>query len=224
MGKPRVLVTGGSGFVGHHMRQQQPANLTAFYFNREQYYGHWWENIGVYDYVVHLAPVEPSRVIACAKRNNARLLYCSSGVIYHPESDKTEYRDNKIKWECESLAYENTVVARLFTFQGEKLSRDHAVASFEWAARNKLPLHVWGDGSCVRSYMSGEELGRLMWAVLLKGKSGEAYDVGDDTPVTMLELAKRYSDNIIFERDKTVPMPVYLPRDTAKTRKLLESE
>jgi nucleoside-diphosphate-sugar epimerase len=218
----RVLITGGTGFVGRWMRKTQPDNVKAFYFNSEKYMSAWWETMGDYDYIVHLAPVQPWRVLICAKRNNARLLYTSSGVVYHPESDKTEYRENKIKWEHECLSSgTNVVVARLFTFSGDGLSRDHAISNFEWRARNKLPLIVWGDGSCVRSYMSGEELGRWMWAILLHGQRGEAYDVGSDEPVTMLELAKRYSDNIIIEGGKDA-MPVYLPTDTAKTRKLME--
>lgn len=225
---PRVLVTGGSGFVGHWMKQTQPAHTTAFYFNREQYAGAWWETLGIYDYVVHLAPVEPARAINCARRNNARLLYCSSGIVYHPESDKTEYRQNKIKWERECLeSGVDCVIARLFTFCGEGLSRDHAIARFEWNAKNNLPLHIWGDGSCVRSYMHGEELGRWLWAILLRGQSGEAYDVGSDEPVTMLDLAYRIAERcdpmppVIVDKDKIVPMPVYLPVDTGKTRKLL---
>jgi nucleoside-diphosphate-sugar epimerase len=209
--------------VGWHMRQCQPANVTAFYFNREQYHGQWWEDIGAYNYVVHLAPVEPSRAIACAKRNNARLLYASSGVIYHPESDKIEYRQNKIDGEAECLqSGVDVTITRLFTFYGEHLSRDHAYPAFEWAARQGLPLRIWGDGSCIRSYMSGEDLGRLMWAVLLKGESGEAYDIGSDEPVTMLELARRFSDNVIVENKRPDPMPTYLPTDTAKTRALLD--
>jgi nucleoside-diphosphate-sugar epimerase len=222
MAKPRVLVTGGSGFVGHWMRKTQPDNVTAFYFNREQYMGAWWETMGDYQYVVHLAPVQPWRVIICAKRNNARLLYCSSGIIYHPKNN-TEYRQNKIAWEKSCLQSSvDCVIARLFTFYGERLSCDHAYPAFERAAKKGQPLRIWGDGSCIRSYMSGEEMGRLMWAVLLRGKSGEAYDIGSDEPVTMWELARRFSDNIIVENKRPDPMPVYLPTDTAKTRALLD--
>jgi dTDP-glucose 4,6-dehydratase len=74
--------------------------------------------------------------------------------------------------------------------------------------------------------MSGAEMGRWMWAILLRGKSGEAYDVGSDTPVTMLQLARwiikayRSTSSIVIE-NRPDRVPVYLPRDTAKTRALL---
>ena len=71
--------------------------------------------------------------------------------------------------------------------------------------------------------MHEPELGKWLWAILLRGKSCEAYDVGSDEPITMLELAKRYSDNIIIEPDKPVPVPYYMPLDTAKTKRLLDA-
>jgi nucleoside-diphosphate-sugar epimerase len=216
----RVLITGGTGFVGYWMNQTQPKEVVGWYLSHKDYRAIQWDRVFC-DYVVHLANVSPTSAIATAQRNNARLLYCSSGIVYHDENN-TEYRQNKMKWERECLfSYDNVVIARLFTFCGDRLDYGKAIVQFERAAREGKPLHVWGDGSCVRSYMHGEELGRWMWAILLNGKSGEAYDVGSDEPVTMLELAKRYSDNIIIEGGKDA-MPVYLPTDTVKTRKLME--
>lgn len=217
----KVLVTGGTGFVGFWMRQCIPNSFYCHPMNHFDYRDIDWD---IFDckYIVHLANVEPSHAINYAKRHNARLLYCSSGIVYHPEND-TEYRRNKIKWEQECLdSGVDVVIARLFTFYGEGLDDGKAIVQFEKAERSHQPIHIWGDGTCTRSYMHGSELGKWLWAILLHGERGEAYDVGSDEPVTMLELAKRFSEDIIFERDKHVPMPTYLPVDTAKTRKLLE--
>jgi len=66
-----------------------------------------------------------------------------------------------------------------------------------------------------------------MWSILLHGKSGEAYDVGDDTPITMLQLAQLVNDaygsksEIVIDGG-TDPMPVYLPVDLEKTKRLTQ--
>lgn len=215
-----VLITGGTGFVGHWMRQTEPHNLSCDYISRKGYSESRWFD-WKYEYFVHLAPIAPTLVGKNARKYHARLLYCSSGIVYHPEND-TEYRRNKMRWEQEYLDSDiDIVIARLFTFYGERLSPDHAIVEFEQTAKAGKPIRIWGDGNCIRSYMYGAELGRWLWAILLHGESGQAYDVGSDTPVTMLELAKRYSDNIIIENSRPDPMPVYLPPDTAKTKALL---
>jgi nucleoside-diphosphate-sugar epimerase len=219
----KVLVTGGTGFVGHWMKRTQPDNITAFYFNREKYQSAWWEAMGHYDYVVHLANIQPWRAVICAKRNNARLLYCSSGAAYDQPG---EYADNKRRWERECLdSGVDVVIARLFCFFGDRLDSGKAYTQFMRAARAGTPLKVWGDGSTVRSYLHGRDLGRQMWAVLLRGKSGEVYDIGSDRPTTILQLAQRIAKAAgckIEMVDGDVPMPYYMPRDTAKTKRLLK--
>lgn len=221
----KVLVTGGSGFVGHWMRQTAPPELDVTYINRQAFnLWYWWTM--EWDAIVHLAPVSPEKVLSCADRNKARVLYCSSGIVYHPEND-TEYRQNKLAWEAECLASGvDVVLARLFAFYGEKLSDSHAVAAFQNAAMVGLPLRIWGDGSAVRSYLSGSDLGRWMWAILLHGARGEAYDVGGDKPITMLQLARAMA--FVYKAGSEIEilngkdaMPVYLPPDTAKTKRLL---
>lgn len=229
-----VLVTGGTGFVGYWMQKTQPHNLDTCYIGRVCYAPNVWDELK-WDLIVHLAPVAPTRALACARKFGSRLLYASSGIVYHPEWD-TEYRQAKLAGEAECLASGvDVVIARLFTFYGEKLSPDHAVVAFEQAAQRGEPLRIWGDGNCVRSYMSGEEMARWLWAILLRGKSGEAYDVGGDTPITILNLAlkisEKYKDRqfpyfnesrVIVENRRPDPMPIYLPTDTAKTRALLD--
>src|SRR5688572_14984412 len=146
------------------MQKAEPDGLDVTYINRQGYgLWYWWKM--EWDAIVHLAPISPDKVLACAERNNARLLYCSSGIVYHPEND-TEYRQNKIKWEQECLdSNVDTVIARLFAFYGERLTDDHAIVAFENAAKANEPLKIWGDGSTIRSYMHGSELGRQMWAI-----------------------------------------------------------
>lgn len=224
----KVLCTGGTGFVGHWMRETMPSGVGCRFLDSKGYDCFWdvWQE-ETWDYIIHLAPVSPRKVIELAKRNHARLLYCSSGIVYHRENN-TEYRQNKITGEA--LCYLggiDTVTARLFTFYGEHLDEHKAYTQFTKAARQNSPIEIWGDGKTVRSYMHGYELGRYMWAILLRGASGEAYDVGSDEPMTMLDLAERIkakyqSQSEIITKNGKDPMPYYMPPNMEKTRRLLK--
>lgn len=216
----KILCTGGTGFVGSWMYKTEPPALRVVYLSRAEYDLRRWR-LHTWDAIIHLANIAPTEVLEHAQRFGSRVLYASSGIFYHTENDN-EYRQNKIAWEKECRdSGVDVVIARLFTFSGEGLDDGKAIVQFERAARAGRPLVIWGDGSCVRSYMHGAEMGRWLWAILQHGVKGEAYDVGSNTPVTMTELAQQFSSDIIYERDRYVPMPVYLPVDTAKTEALL---
>lgn len=221
----RVLVTGGSGFVGHWLKQSEPEGFDVTYINRQGYNLWYWWTMD-WDYIIHAAPVSPGRVLSCINRCGARVLYVSSGIVYYPENN-TEYRRNKLNWEKYCLdSVMDVVIARLFTFYGDKLTDDHAIVAWQKAAEAGEPLTIWGDGKAVRSYMHGAEMARWIWAILLHGQHGEAYDVGSDTPITLLDLANGFAEakpglEVIIENSRPDPMPVYLPKDTAKTKALL---
>lgn len=213
-----VIITGGTGFVGFWMSKTKPTNVSVTYLGRKAYDEFIQTDMQRLDYdaYVHLAPVNPYHVIFSAKLHYARLLYCSSGIVYHPEND-TEYRQGKLAGEYKCLnGGLDVVIARLFTFSGEKLDDNKAITQFYKCAKAGKPLQIYGDGSTVRSYMHGYDLGRTMWAILERGESGAAYDVGGLVPITMLELAKTIimitkSKSKIEFIDKPNPVPVYLP-------------
>jgi nucleoside-diphosphate-sugar epimerase len=213
-----VLITGGTGFVGKWMQKTKPANVSVTYLGRETYENFKnlnWKHFD-YDAYVHLAPVNPYPCIVGAKWNHARLLYCSSGIVYHPEGDN-QYRHDKLAWELDVASSGlNYVIARLFTFSGEGLDDGKAIVQFYKQAIANKPLQIYGDGSTIRSYMPGYDLGVMMWAILERGESKKAYDVGSLQPVTMLDLAKfiihtTKSKSTIEFIDKPNPIPVYLP-------------
>jgi nucleoside-diphosphate-sugar epimerase len=225
----KVLITGGTGFVGKWLQRTCPKNFELECLSRDDYYTHnWrWSMYPDYKYIVHLAPTDPADVLECAKRNNARLLYASSGIVYHPEND-IQYRHDKIKGEQDCLVSgRDVVIARLFAFYGEGLDNNKAYTQFMNSATKNEAIRIWGDGNTVRSYMHGSDMAFWLWTILLCGKSGEAYDVGSDEPITMLELAKKIAkesgskSGIFIENRIPDPMPIYLPPDTAKTKRLL---
>ena len=221
-----ILISGGTGFVGKWMKRMQPKEVTATYLSRREY-----EVLDLegYDCYVHLANIDPERMINLAKWNGTRLLYCSSGIVYYPEND-IQYRRDKVAWEEKCLKSGiDVVIARLFTFFGEGLDDQKAWTQFDRASKANKPIEIWGDGRVVRSYMSGADMARWLWMILLHGESGEAYDVGSNIPVTIEQLARdiKYmngsSSPIIFKGGYKDPMPVYLPKDTIKTFKLFPS-
>lgn len=84
-------------------------------------------------------------------------------------------------------------IARPFTFVGAYQAPDagFAVTDLVRDALTGGPLRIRGDGTTVRSYCSGADLAWALWAVLLRGEPGRAYNVGSDEPVTILDLAQR---------------------------------
>lgn len=223
----KILIDGGTGFVGKWLKATQPQELDAVYLSHADYLNqNLWRSRN-YTHIIHAANISPALVIEKAKNDNARLLYVSSGITYHPEND-IEYRRNKVAWERECLdSGVDVVIARLFTFYGAGLDDGKAITQFQKAAKEGRPITIWGDGSCVRSYMYGCEMAKQIWAILLHGRDGEAYDVGDDTPITMLQLATiivatiKPRPEIIIQGGRDA-MPIYLPPDTEKTKRLLE--
>lgn len=209
---PRVLITGATGFVGSWMIKKVPEGVEYVGGGRGFYESSMMEGLLGITHIVHLAPVDPSPVIRLAQEWGARLLYCSSGIVYHPEHN-TEYRKMKVNGEHKCLTSGvDAVIARLFTFFGEGLDGNKAITSMLQAVRDGKPLTVY-DG-VVRSYMHGRELGRVMWEILFRGRSGQVYDVGSPRPTPMMRLAKRiqsFTGCKIQRVNYEVPIPIYLP-------------
>ena len=55
----------------------------------------------------------------------------------------------------------------------------------------KEELIIKGDGKIKRSYMYGADLVIWLLAILLRGKTGNAYNVGSDQPISIKDLAKK---------------------------------
>jgi nucleoside-diphosphate-sugar epimerase len=223
----KILVTGGTAFIGYWLRMNKPKDTVLYTIGRARYdvmkwYDERWTGI------IHLAPTAPTKVLECAKRNNCRVLYASSGIVYHPENEaRKKYREDKIRYEQECLdSGVDVVIARLFTFCGERLDDKKAITTFYNAARKGEPLVITGDGTTVRSYMHGSLMAFWLWKILERGETRKAYDVGSDTPITMLALAKHIIDETMSASPITIlggkdPMPYYLPEDTAKTKEIV---
>jgi dTDP-glucose 4,6-dehydratase len=154
-------------------------------------------------------------VLEFALRSGAeRFLLTSSGAIYGPQppdvdrlaedcriapltsSPSSTYGQAKRVAEqlCTAFQHEHglsTVVARLFSFCGKHVPLDgpYAIGNFIRDALRGEDIRVKGDGTAVRSYLSGEEVAHWLIHLLRQAEPGEAYNVGSDQAVSMSELA-----------------------------------
>jgi nucleoside-diphosphate-sugar epimerase len=215
----RILMTGGSGFVGRWMYAAKPTP-NVYALNRQDYESGEWR-FQPWDYIIHLAHVNPFEVIECAKCNGARILYASSGATV----DKYPGEYSKAKLEAEDMLLESGLdvrIARLYTFCGGYMQNRYAVINMIHDAIESSTIKIRGE-NVTRSYMYASDMADWMWAILLRSKPGATYNVGSEQPVTMWQLAreiqKHFDHPMIMEKREYFhePRPYYVP-DTLKTR------
>jgi nucleoside-diphosphate-sugar epimerase len=110
-----------------------------------------------------------------------------SGTSYHHVKRLSEYLIHS-----EGMARGVEVVtARLFAFLGPFLARDSyfAAGNFLESARKKTRIEVLGNGQPVRTYQYPVDLVVALVGLLVRGSSGNAYNVGSDEEVTIAGLA-----------------------------------
>lgn len=184
-------------------------------------------------------------VLNFARRGRVeRLLFISSGAIYGPQpQDVTSLREDhpyapsstdvmsvygngKRMAEHLCALYSalqdgpKCVIARCFAIVSSHIPLDgpYAMGNFIRDALAGRSIRISGDGQTIRSYIDGRDMAHWMFTLLLRGKSGEAYNVGSDQPVTTLQLATAIRD--LFGIDQRVEVlglsdsgsrSVYLP-------------
>ncbi len=143
----------------------------------------------------------------------ARCLFISSGAVYGPQTDR-EYIDEdtpqrsepsasrrayaEAKRIGEEIALESgvpTIIARPFAFIGAGLPLDASFAASQFLADGLAgrPIRV-RNGNVVRSYLDAADLAEWLWAILMRGQPGRAYNVGSDRPTTLEKLAHAVAD------------------------------
>jgi len=159
------------------------------------------------------------RALEVAARTGARrFLFTSSGAVYGPQpagmerisEDYTGVPDPRDKASAYALPGEakrkaehlcvdhagrqglEAVIARGFTFAGPVLpiGGKFAFGNFMGDALAGGPIVVKGDGTTIRSYLYGADLAVWLWALLVRGTSGRAYNVGSEVAVSLSRLAE----------------------------------
>ena len=157
------------------------------------------------------------RVLELARSSGVRrFLFLSSGAVYGRASehvhrfaeghrgalDTTDpaqvYAEGKRIGEmmcaCMTRAYGmETVIARLFAFVGPHLylDRHYAVGNLMQDALLGRSVTVRGDGTAVRSYQYAADMATWLWALLNRGRAGQAYNVGASDAVSIAQLATK---------------------------------
>ena len=83
------------------------------------------------------------------------------------------------------------VTGRLFAFLAPylPLNSHFAAGNFLLDGMQGRDISVRSDGQSIRSYQYGSDLCVFLWALLIRGRSGEAYNVGSDEAVSISNLA-----------------------------------
>jgi UDP-glucuronate decarboxylase len=180
-----------------------------------------------------------------------RFLLTSSGAVYGPQAPSRPYLEESCLSCPDPMQHTNaygmgkltaehlcalyhqahgleTVVARCFAFVGPDLPLDvhFAIGNFIRDALYADSITVQGDGSPLRSYMDQRDLAQWLVTLLIDGKAGQAYNVGSDHAVSILELAHTVRDllaphkplRVLSPPNTSTPRSRYIPSiDKAKT-------
>lgn len=156
------------------------------------------------------------RVLELARQCEASwLLLVSSGAVYGPLPvgmthvpethmggpdpllPSSAYGEGKrvSEWLCSQAATKNfeVKIARVFALVGPHLPLDKhfAIGNFLRDAMAGKQIVIQGDGTPHRSYLYAAEMAAWIWAVLVKGKPGRAYNVGSEESISIIRLADR---------------------------------
>ena len=163
-----------------------------------------------------------ARCLDLARRARARrFLFVSSGAVYgkqpsdlshipegyvdDPASSESLSRYGKFKRAAEVLCLRTAretdlevSIARGFAFVGPHLPLDahFAVGNFLRDALAGGPIRVHGDGTPIRSYLYAADLAVWLLTILFRGRSGDAYNLGSESEVSVGELAHFVADEI----------------------------
>ena len=194
-------------------------------------------------------------VSAAIARSTRRVLFLSSGAVYgsmppnqttfsestccgpDPMAAQAAYAEGKRAAEAWGAAFceqhnVEFLSGRLFAFAGPylPLNQHFAFGNFLRDALNQQTIRVAGTGETVRSYLYGADLATWLLRLLLLGRSGRAYNIGSDTPVTILQLAQliaelsgRPGDIVVESAHSVGGVSVYVP-DVSRARQELGAE
>ncbi len=99
------------------------------------------------------------------------------------------------------------ILTRCFAFSGPGLTMNShfAIGNFIRDALNNESLVMQSTGRAVRSYLHGADLAVWLLMLLLRGQSGQAYNVGSDQGLSIAELARRVVARVAPQKPIIMP-------------------
>ena len=195
------------------------------------------------------------RVLDIAQHKGvSRILLASSGAVYgiqppdllnipenyagapSPQQLSAGYGHGKRAAEWLSCAYAaqsnlEIAIARIFALVGPglPLNGPFAAGNFIRDALSQAPILIQGDGRPIRSYLYMADLCVWLFRLLESGQSGEAYNVGSESSLSILDLANQIAQMAGTSSPIEVLTPAnaaslaarYVP-DTSKARQSLQ--
>ena len=168
----------------------------------------------------------------------ARFLFVSSGAVYgnqpshmthmsesfeggpDPLDRASAYAEGKRAAEllCTLAASPRlaTTVARCFAFVGPYMPLDthFAIGNFISDALRGGPIQV-KNGAPFRSYLYASDLAVWLWTVLLKGRSGRAYNVGSEDSLNIAALAHEVAASVSAGGTQKIGVSIASPPKSA---------
>ncbi len=138
--------------------------------------------------------------------NIKRMVFSSSSEVYGEprelpiREDSTKgpvstYGVSKLAAEMYAKAYNQEFgtdirIVRFFNVYGPRQAANFVVPIFINLALQNNPIKVFGEGNQTRCFTYVEDVADAVIKVFEKGKAGEAYNIGNNQPTTILELAQ----------------------------------
>lgn len=132
-----------------------------------------------------------------------RILHVSSGLAdgggahVRPAGPTSTYVEAKRFGETLCYAFRSQaklpiVITRPYTFIGpfQDIDSPWAANNFFHAAIEGQPLKIRGDGAAERAYLYGSDMAAMALAQMVRGDSGDVFDLGGTEPMTVADLAQ----------------------------------
>src|SRR3989344_1055200 len=143
---------------------------------------------------------------SAVEANVKHMLYASSSEVYG-EPRELPIREDSVKgpvstYGVSKLASEiyakafnqekgaDIRIVRFFNVYGPWQENNWVVPIFISKAMKNEPITVFGNGNQTRCFTYVEDISEGVMKVFEKGKTGEAYNIGNNQPTTILELAQ----------------------------------
>ena len=217
----RTLITGGSGFLGRHLRERLPdadaPGRGALDVTRD------CSAVGDYDRVFHLAaqtrprraeadPAETLMVNVNGTRNvlnalkpGAVFVFVSTCHVYgkpqylpldeaHPRAPRGVYASSKLA--AERVVGDRAVVVRPFNLTGPGQSTDFALADWAEQGRRGARRIRCGNVELRRDYVDVRDAAAGLLLLSERGEAGQPYDLASGQAYLLADLLREVSGGV----------------------------